>query len=408
MILDILDVHWSRSARAASETQVVAGLVTLGNEHLLISPDPAQRESALGRLEAWSRQPSLEVDGELALVVQKGRSFQRHHPDVDVLIDRGRYLVIRKPSVPLHVESCFAITEIPESGVIFRSESASPGAAEPWIVEKIASLDAEDLLDRVRILASLPGRLSTSEDFSEAAARCETWFREAGCRPERQLLRMPQGATFNVIAERPGRGAQRGLVVLCAHLDSVNHEDPDGPAPGADDNASGSVAVTAVATALRGLDLTHDVRFVLFGGEEQGLHGSRHFVSQLSQADRSRLRGVVNLDMVASRNTAHPTVLLEGHAISRDLVAQLGTLAGTYTKLAVQTSFSPFASDHVPFIEAGLPGLLTIEGNDSAYPHEHTARDTIDRLDAALFLEITALDLSFVATASGPLVSSNE
>ena len=103
-----------------------------------------------------------------------------------------------------------------------------------------------------------------------------------------------------------------------AHLDSVNHADgPTGLAPGGDDNASGAAGLLQIARALRDQPLAADLRLVLFGGEEQGLHGSRAYVAALPAADRARVAGVVNMDMIGVRNTARPTVLLEGAPGSR-------------------------------------------------------------------------------------------
>ena len=50
--------------------------------------------------------------------------------------------------------------------------------------------------------------------------------------------------------------------------------------------------------------------------------------------------------------------------MSQALMNDLTDAAHDYTSLAVQTSLNPFASDHVPFINASLPALLTIEGAD--------------------------------------------
>ena len=75
------------------------------------------------------------------------------------------------------------------------------------------------------------------------------------------------------------------------------------PAPGADDNASGSAGVLEIARVLIGRSYRHDLSFVLFGGEEQGLFGSRHFVAALTPEERARIVGVVNMDMIGSLNT---------------------------------------------------------------------------------------------------------
>ena len=46
------------------------------------------------------------------------------------------------------------------------------------------------------------------------------------------------------------------------------------------------------------------------------------------------------------------------------MIDALTEAAHDHTSLRVLTSLSPFASDHVPFIDAGLPAVLTIEGAD--------------------------------------------
>ena len=85
------------------------------------------------------------------------------------------------------------------------------------------------------------------------------------------------------------------------------------------------------------------------------------------------------------------------------VVAFVGIVAAaaTYTDLTVQTSLQPFNSDHVSFIDAGLPAVLAIEGADGANEHIHTAGDTIDRLDADLVLAILRMNTAFVADAIG-------
>ena len=203
--------------------------------------------------------------------------------------------------------------------------------------------------------------------------------------------------TRNLIGDRPGEGEERGLVVVTAHLDSVNLQGPTAAAPGADDNASGSAGVLAIGRALAGRPARHDLRLILFGGEEQGLFGSLHYVNGLDAAERARISAVVNMDMIACRNTGTPTVLLEGAAVSQAVIDALADIAQAHTSLAIQTSLNPFNSDHVPFIDGGIPAVLTIEGADSANDRVHTERDTLDTLDIDLALEILRMNAVFVA-----------
>lgn len=71
-------------------------------------------------------------------------------------------------------------------------------------------------------------------------------------------------------------------------------------------------------------------------------------------------------------------------------------------------SLNPFASDHVPFINANIPALLTIEGADSAHENVHSANDTLDHINYGLALDIvrmnvaaTSLKLGIMRLASG-------
>jgi hypothetical protein len=63
------------------------------------------------------------------------------------------------------------------------------------------------------------------------------------------------------------------------------------------------------------------------------------------------------------------------------------------TTLEVSRSFNPFASDHVPFIDAGVPAVLTIEGEDSSNNLIHTAGDTFELVDPDLAMQILRMNM---------------
>jgi Zn-dependent M28 family amino/carboxypeptidase len=77
----------------------------------------------------------------------------------------------------------------------------------------------------------------------------------------------------------------------------------------------------------------------------------------------------------------------------------LARAAATYTTLVVERSLDPFASDHVPFIDAGIPAVLTIEGADNANAAIHSERDTLDRINYDFALDILRMNTAFVTTA---------
>jgi len=105
--------------------------------------------------------------------------------------------------------------------------------------------------------------------------------------------------------------------------------------------------------------------------------------------------------MIGVRNLPERRVLLEGAAVSADLIEALAGAAARYTGLAVDRSFSPANSDHVPFIEAGLPAVLTIEGSDSSNGNVHSERDTVDTIDWELALEIVRMNVACAAELLG-------
>jgi Zn-dependent M28 family amino/carboxypeptidase len=217
------------------------------------------------------------------------------------------------------------------------------------------------------------------------------------------------GPSQNIIADKRGSAAGvREVVLITAHLDSINIQGgPMAPAPGADDNGSGSAGLLEIARVFATHQSEQDLRFILFGGEEEGLFGSKQYVASLPEAERQRIRAVVNMDMIGTINASTRSVMLEGAPVSQGVINGLAAAAATYTTLAVETSLNPFASDHVPFIEVGIPAVLTIEGADHANSNIHSIRDTLENINYDFTQEILRMNVSFLANEIGqasPLV----
>ena len=252
-------------------------------------------------------------------------------------------------------------------------------------------------------LVAATTRFSTSPQYAAVAKSVRAQLKAMGYQTRLQAITVNGAASSNVIADKAGKGpTPRAVVVVGAHLDSINSAGgPSAPAPGADDDGSGSAGVLAIARALKAHPAVHDLRLILFGGEEEGLFGSRQYVASLPAAQRTRIRCVVNMDMIATLNVAAPSVLLEGAQLSRAVIDGLADAAATYSHLQVQTSLHPFNSDHVPFLDAAIPAVLTIEGTDDANHHIHGAGDTLDHISLDLALDILRMNLAFVATTLG-------
>ncbi|MBG0828882.1 Zn-dependent exopeptidase M28 [Planomonospora sp. ID67723] len=303
--------------------------------------------------------------------------------------------------MPSGEDACYRIQPVPAGAVVFRTVTPAARAPVPRIQALVDQVSGDSYQGFLGELVGFGTRHSLSDRFHAAATTAGDRLREFGYTVELVPIAVGSGRSHNVVAERTAPGHARGTVMVTAHLDSVNlRGGPSAPAPGADDNGSGAAGLLEIARVLAGHEAGHDLRLVLFGGEEQGLFGSRRYVAGLDPAEAARIRAVVNMDMIATLNTATPTVLLEGAALSQGLIDDLAAAAGTYTGLAVQQSLQPFNSDHVPFIDAAIPAVLTIEGADGGNKNVHTADDTLAHIDLGLALEIVRMNVAAVAGAS--------
>ncbi|MFE5894146.1 M28 family metallopeptidase [Streptomyces sp. NPDC056468] len=156
---------------------------------------------------------------------------------------------------------------------------------------------------------------------------------------------------YNLIADWPG-GDTNQVVMAGSHLDSVSS------GPGINDNGSGSAAVleTALAVSRAGYQPTKHLRFAWWGAEELGLVGSRYYVNNLSSANRAKISGYLNFDMIGSPNA--------GYFVYDDDPAIEKTFKDYYAGLGVATEIETEGdgrSDHAPFKSAGVPvgGLFT-------------------------------------------------
>ncbi|MEU8685866.1 M20/M25/M40 family metallo-hydrolase [Streptomyces sp. NPDC048611] len=187
--------------------------------------------------------------------------------------------------------------------------------------------------------------------------------------------------------------AADSAVLVTAHLDSTAARgeffDSDGrpraydpavdPAPGADDDGSGTAAVLAAAECLSamlaaGRAPSRTVRFVLFNAEEQGLVGSKAY-ARAAAAAGDRIAGVLQMDMIAGfRGGTRTMEIHTGSTVPGPVVGASGALGGLVARAApaVAAGFSlqtlagsddPAAgrSDHASFHERGWAAAAVCE-----------------------------------------------
>ena len=185
---------------------------------------------------------------------------------------------------------------------------------------------------------------------------------------------------YNVIAEIEGTDPEIGdeVVMVGAHLDSWH------TGTGATDNADGSSIAMEALRILKALDVRprRTIRVALWGGEEQGLLGSREYVRRHLEGDgnivaHEKFSVYYNLDngfapiygFYMEANEAAREIMEDYLEPFNDLGANISTMAQVGS------------TDHLSFIRAGLPGFQAIHdytGYDVRT--HHTNVDTFERV----------------------------
>ena len=167
------------------------------------------------------------------------------------------------------------------------------------------------------------------------------------------------------------RGKKSEEIVVCGHMDGWF-------SPGAFDNGSGIAMLMDLARLLEPYDLVRSLRFITFGSEELGLHGSKSYTA--TREDLSQIACVLNLDCPAVRGGELTITTNENprlFAFFEDLSSQL------HVDVELKSETTLY-SDHYPFTEAGVPAAQFLS-RGSAYIFSHTEYDTLDKMSPDSF-----------------------
>jgi carboxypeptidase Q len=182
----------------------------------------------------------------------------------------------------------------------------------------------------------------------------------------------------NTLAELRGSGRTANqYVMLSAHLDSWE------AASGATDNATGTVTMLEAMRILKAAGYTPK-RTILaghWGGEEQGLNGSRSFVKDHPDVVAG-LHALYNQDNGTGRIVGmSASGLVSADTVLRGYLAQLPSDFTQWIRYAGVGVPGTGGTDHVSFVCAGAPGFgLGALGWDYGFTTWHTNRDTYDKI----------------------------
>jgi hypothetical protein len=192
--------------------------------------------------------------------------------------------------------------------------------------------------------------------------------------------------TFNVIGILPGNDPilKDEYVIIGGHYDTTANPPKarrlffDNINNGADDNASGTAMVLELFEKYASANNhKRTLVFILFGGEELGLLGSKHYTENPT-VDLDKVQLMVNLDMVG-RLDEEKNVYLGGvptaYGLSETLqpffdTSELKVTSYEHTASGVRSLFS--RSDHYNFYKKNVPSLFFFTGIHQDY---HSPRD---------------------------------
>ena len=228
-------------------------------------------------------------------------------------------------------------------------------------------------------------RPSGSENIERTREYIVSELEKAGLVPVRDAFtaQTPIGEIdmANVRAIRPGASGA-GTIAIAGHYDTKRF---DFNFLGASDGGSSAAVVLELARVSNGLELQHDLEFILFDGEEatvdwtatDSLYGSRYDVRRRFENGTLRdLKALILVDMVGDRDL---TLLREGASTPWlvDLVWSIAERHGYGDHFTSETSF--IDDDHRPYLNAGIDAIDLI---DFDYPYWHTPADTLDKTSA--------------------------
>ena len=278
------------------------------------------------------------------------------------------------------VASVFAMSSVHAQG------TTSSDATTARIMQRLGALAAD----------SMEGRRAGTAGSARARAWIVAELTAMSAKPIGASYVMPvklraragsDTAGANIVARIPGKNASGPVMVLSAHYDHLGMRDGE-VFNGADDDASGCVALLTIAERLLREPPEHDVIVAFFDAEEAGMVGSKAFVNA-PPVPLDRIAVNINLDMVSRQDGKALWVSGTSHTPSLKPIAEkaaknaaVRVRFGHDTKTLKPGDDWSGSSDHSAFHSKGIPFLyLGVEDHDDY----HKSGDDADKVDPTFY-----------------------
>lgn len=246
--------------------------------------------------------------------------------------------------------------------------TTSNGASPAWVNDYRLPTVGISFMDAVSLVESMPTRVKV-----EVTARS-----------------FP-ATSYNVVAEVEGRNEDE-VIVVSAHHDSVSGN------VGADDNASGVVAILELARLFAKRKPLRTLRFISYGVEERLSVGSYLYMRSLSAAERKRLACCINIDTISSPVGSDEAQIVGDTALAR-LVEKIWDRRRH--PLKITTGINPY-SDQFPLNMLGVPSVFLTRRSvaETGYWNLHSAHDNLEHVSPAMLKRTVESGANFLDCAA--------
>jgi Zn-dependent M28 family amino/carboxypeptidase len=328
---------------------------------------------------------------------------------------------------------------------------AQTALADPAIKKIVAEISPDRIAASVKTLAGFEtrGNYSDPNQKNRGIGAARRWifaqFHGYSTRLEVSYDIEKKGATdiASVVAVLPGTAEPEKRIIVGAHYDSINlrvkgDKAVEAPAPGADDDASGTAVALELARVMSQYRFRKTIVFIAFAGEELGFIGSTRYASR-AKANHEQIEAVFNNDIVGSDVTGEAStgtgIALNdiggadddtggsgetGNRLrvyspeppdspSRQLARHTQEAAQRYVpllkiELIFRSDRYTRGGDQLPFQQHGFAAVRLTSASENLIS-QHTTADTPDRVSPAFTANVARVNGAAIASLAGRAAS---
>ena len=296
---------------------------------------------------------------------------------------------------------------------------AAPDAPEPKIFKQVIAdiaenVSAANLYSYIYDLQNFTTRYYSSSKINKSADYIYNHFSNStNLFVESQYLNYSGTIVRNVIATIPASNPNNHSVyIIGGHYDSIcisscdpilgnSFNNSETPAPGADDDGSGTAVTMETARVMSKYRYNATIVFAAWTTEELGLVGSDYYAVNAAQNNMD-IDGMLQFDMVGNDPAGTGSIEITTDVPSLPIAEEIDAANTEYgLGLNINIDINPGMgqSDHASFWAQGFPAVMVAEGNFS--PYWHTINDTIDNINMTLVEKVTKAGAAAIAELAG-------